>query len=97
MRNCTLHVSTFSGSSSGELGEKQTKFLNCLNMDPHFTVCSYYCDMTPERWKCAVREAPQRRSLLDNGSLGTFQQQRIGLYTWSRITPAWRRGRIPPP
>jgi hypothetical protein len=25
--------------------------------------------MTPERTKCAVREAPQRRPLLDNGSL----------------------------
>jgi hypothetical protein len=37
----------------------------------------YYCDMTPERRKCAVREAPQRRPLLDNGSLGAFHQQQI--------------------
>jgi hypothetical protein len=28
--------------------------------------------MTPERRKCAVREAPQRCPLLDNGSLNTF-------------------------
>jgi hypothetical protein len=34
--------------------------------------------MTPERLKCAVREAPQRRLLLYNGSLGTFPQQRMG-------------------
>jgi hypothetical protein len=27
--------------------------------------------MTPERRKCAIREAPQRRPLLDNGSLGS--------------------------
>jgi hypothetical protein len=33
--------------------------------------------MTPERRKCAVREAPQRCPLLDNGSLDTFRQQRI--------------------
>jgi hypothetical protein len=38
-----------------------------------------YCDMTPERRKCAVGEALQRRPLLDNGSLGTFPRQRIGL------------------
>jgi hypothetical protein len=36
-----------------------------------------YCDMTPESQKCAVRETPQRRPLLDNGSLGTLPQQRI--------------------
>jgi hypothetical protein len=36
-----------------------------------------YCDMTSERLKCAVREAPQRRPLLDNSSLNTFPQQRI--------------------
>jgi hypothetical protein len=34
----------------------------------------------PERRKCAVREAPQRRPLLDNGSLGTFPKQRKGLW-----------------
>jgi hypothetical protein len=28
-----------------------------------------YCDMTPERQTCAVREAPQKRPLLDNGTL----------------------------
>jgi hypothetical protein len=28
-----------------------------------------YFDMTPERRKCAVREAPQRHPLLANGSL----------------------------
>jgi hypothetical protein len=33
----------------------------------------------PEGRKCAVREAPQRRPLLDNGSLDTFTQQRIYL------------------
>jgi hypothetical protein len=45
-------------------------------------MCCYpeYCDMTPERRKCAIREAPQRRLLLDNASLGTFPQQRIGLW-----------------
>jgi hypothetical protein len=32
--------------------------------------------MTPERRKCAVREALQRRPLLDNGSLDTRPQQR---------------------
>jgi hypothetical protein len=46
------------------------------------TVCAFilrlYCDMMPERRKCAVRETPQRRPLLDNGSLNTFPQQRIG-------------------
>jgi hypothetical protein len=42
MRRCMLHVSTFPRSSSGELQEKQIKFLNCLNMDPYFTVCYYY-------------------------------------------------------
>jgi hypothetical protein len=26
-----------------------------------------YCDMTPERRKCAVREEQQRRPLIDNG------------------------------
>lgn len=26
-----------------------------------------YCDMTPEGLKCAVREAQQKRPLLDNG------------------------------
>jgi hypothetical protein len=36
--------------------------------------------MTPERRKYAVKEAPQRRPLLDNGSLDTFSQQRIGLW-----------------
>jgi hypothetical protein len=36
--------------------------------------------MTPERRKCAVREAPQRRPLLDNGSIDIFPQQRIGLW-----------------
>jgi hypothetical protein len=36
--------------------------------------------MTPERRKCAVREALQRRPLLDNGSLSTFPQQRVGLW-----------------
>jgi hypothetical protein len=35
--------------------------------------------MTPERRKCAVREASQRRPMLDNGSLDTCPQQRIGL------------------
>jgi hypothetical protein len=43
------------------------------------TVCMY-CDMTPEHWKCAVRKAPHRRPLLDNGSLGTFPEQWIGLW-----------------
>jgi hypothetical protein len=38
-----------------------------------------YCDMTPERRKCAARETLQRRYLLDNGSLGTFPQQRRDL------------------
>jgi hypothetical protein len=33
--------------------------------------------MTPERRKYVVREAPQRRQLLDNGSLDTFPKQRI--------------------
>jgi hypothetical protein len=37
-----------------------------------------YCDMTPERRKCAVRGAPQKRQLLDNGSIGTFALQRMG-------------------
>jgi hypothetical protein len=41
---------------------------------------SLNCDMTPERRKCAVREAPQRRPLLDNDSLGTCPQQRTGLW-----------------
>lgn len=27
----------------------------------------YYCDMKPESRKCGVREAQQRRRLLDNG------------------------------
>jgi hypothetical protein len=38
-----------------------------------------YRDTTPESRKCEVREAPQRCPLLDNGSLGTFPLQRIGL------------------
>jgi hypothetical protein len=38
-----------------------------------------YCDMTPERRKCGVRETQERRPLLDNDSLGTFPHQRIGL------------------
>jgi hypothetical protein len=34
------------------------------------TIYSFtYCDMTPERWKCEVRQASQRRPLLVNGSL----------------------------
>jgi hypothetical protein len=41
-----------------------------------------YCDMTPERRKCTVRKATQRRPLLDNGWLGTFPQQRMS----TRIT-----------
>jgi hypothetical protein len=36
--------------------------------------------MTPARRKCAVRETPQRRQLLDNDSLDTFPQQGIGLW-----------------
>jgi hypothetical protein len=36
-----------------------------------------YCDMTPERWKRAVREAPQKCPLLDNGTPGTSPQQRV--------------------
>jgi hypothetical protein len=40
--------------------------------------------MTPERRKRAVREAPQSRPLLDNGSLGTFPQQRISLWKAKR-------------
>jgi hypothetical protein len=36
--------------------------------------------MTPERRKCAVRKAPQRRPVLDNRSLGAFQQERIDLW-----------------
>jgi hypothetical protein len=36
--------------------------------------------MTPERLKCAVRQAPQRYPLLDNGSLGMFPQQQMGLW-----------------
>jgi hypothetical protein len=36
--------------------------------------------MTPERRKCAVGGAPQRRPLTDNDSLGTFPYQRIGLW-----------------
>jgi hypothetical protein len=35
-----------------------------------------YCDMMPDRRNCAVREAPQRRRLLDSRSLDTFPQQR---------------------
>jgi hypothetical protein len=41
-------------------------------------IADIYCNMTPERRKYAVREASQRRPLLDNGCLGTFPQQRIG-------------------
>jgi hypothetical protein len=33
-----------------------------------------YCDMTPERRKCAVSEEPQRRPLLDNCSVNTFPE-----------------------
>jgi hypothetical protein len=36
------------------------------------------CDMTPERRKCAVREAQQKPALLDKDSLGTFKQRRMG-------------------
>jgi hypothetical protein len=32
--------------------------------------------MTPERRKCAVTEAPQRRPLLGNGSVNTFPRLR---------------------
>jgi hypothetical protein len=42
-------------------------------------LCLNYSDMTPEHRKCAVREAPQRRPLLDNGALGMFALQRVGL------------------
>jgi hypothetical protein len=35
--------------------------------------------MRPECRKCVVREAPQRCPLPDNGSLGTFPQQQVGL------------------
>jgi hypothetical protein len=49
--------------------------------------------MTPELWKCAVREAPQRRPLLDNGSLGTFPQQRLGLWKPKRCYEINRRFR----
>jgi hypothetical protein len=61
-----------------------------------------YYDMTPERRKCAVREAPQRRPLLDNDSLCMFQQQRIGLWEPKRCyeintrfrSNGWARGNI---
>jgi hypothetical protein len=36
--------------------------------------------MTPERRKCAVREALQRCPLLGNGSLSTFPRQRMSLW-----------------
>jgi hypothetical protein len=39
-----------------------------------------YTVTTPERRNCAVREAPRRRQLLDDGSLDTFPHQRIGLW-----------------
>jgi hypothetical protein len=39
-----------------------------------------YLDMTPERRKCAVRQVLQGHPLLDNGSIGTFPQQRIGFW-----------------
>jgi hypothetical protein len=52
--------------------------------------------MTPEHQKCAVREAPQRCPLLDNGLLGTFPQQRVGLWKPKRFyeinTFLWRCG-----
>jgi hypothetical protein len=48
-----------------------------------FTIHAY-CDMTPECRKCEVREAPQWRSLLDNGLLDTFPQQWIGLWKLER-------------
>jgi hypothetical protein len=45
-----------------------------------------YYGMTPERRKCAVREAPQRCPLLDNGSVSTFlrlrSQQRKNSRCW---------------
>jgi hypothetical protein len=41
-----------------------------------------YIHMPPERLKCAFREAPQRHPLLDNSSLGTYPQQRIG--SWAK-------------
>jgi hypothetical protein len=34
--------------------------------------------MAPKRQECSVREARQRRPLLDNVSLGVFPQQRMG-------------------
>jgi hypothetical protein len=66
---------------------------NLLNQRDYISTSSYpvvtfcveiyplkYCDTTPERRKCAVREALQRRQLLNNGSLGTYPRERIGLW-----------------
>jgi hypothetical protein len=48
--------------------------------------------MTPERRKCAIKEALQRRPLLDNGSLGMFPRQRIDLYKPKRCMEMWIPG-----
>jgi hypothetical protein len=51
---------------------------------PHNDLCSIlgfrsseYFDRTPERRKFAVREAPQKYPLLENGSLEMFPQQQM--------------------
>jgi hypothetical protein len=38
-----------------------------------------YWDTAPERRKCAVREAPQRRLLLDNDPVNIFPLKHVSL------------------
>lgn len=73
-----------------ELNDLIAKFLiGLLSSTKHkslkYLFFSYlHCDMTPERRKCAVRETPQRCPMLDNGSLDTCPQKRIGLWNPER-------------
>jgi hypothetical protein len=66
------------GHCAVKLSRKSIKTLRivcCCHYYDH-----YYCGMTPERRKCAVRDSPQRRPLLDNVSLDTLPQQWIGIW-----------------
>jgi hypothetical protein len=47
-------------------GGTQYKIQSSVRPTTSVLSISWYCDMTPERQKCAVREAPQRHPLLDN-------------------------------
>jgi hypothetical protein len=53
--------------------------------DPVILIMMYlYCDMTSERRKFAVREAPQRRPLWDNDSVNAFPKLRSQQWKDSR-------------